>query len=257
MSFKRFYYILFLSLASFNSYAETYFGVLRGNEVIQYKSPYAGIVNLHVKNIGDVDNNKKLFDIENFEYRAKIDIIDIKTNRLKKNKKELESSYKHIKDAYNSGFISLRELQEKKDYISEIELNIKELNTEKDILNNLLRLGNVGVESKFIIRDIFVSQKQAVNPGDNIIKVETLNKYHIDIKFDPVVMKGRMQDKEIKLKSLVNGLSCSGKVVKITSANSDGNSSSLGLKIATVELISDNSDISPLLDTAFEIIVSD
>ncbi|MGM1236200.1 hypothetical protein ACS0TE_26490 [Escherichia coli] len=232
MSFRRFYYILFLSSISFQSCAETYFGVLRGNEIIQYKSPYAGIINLHVKNVGDVDKNKNLFEIESFEYQAKIDIINIKIRRL-------------------------RDLQEKKDAISETELNIKELKTEKKALIHLLQSGNISMERDFIIRDIYVSQRQAVNTGDSLIKVETLNKYHIDIKFDPVAIKGRIQDKDIKLKSLVNGFSCSGNVVKITSASSDGNSSSPGLKIATIELNTPDVDMSTLLDTAFEIIVSD
>ena len=257
MSFRRFYYNLFLSSISFQSCAETYFGVLRGNEIIQYKSPYAGIINLHVKNVGDVDKNKNLFEIESFEYQAKIDIINIKIRRLERNKKHLERSYEYSRDAYNSGFIPLRDLQEKKDAISETELNIKELNTEKKALIHLLQSGNISMERDFIIRDIYVSQRQAVNTGDSLIKVETLNKYHIDIKFDPVAIKGRIQDKDIKLKSLVNGFSCSGNVVKITSASSDGNSSSPGLKIATIELNTPDVDMSTLLDTAFEIIVSD
>lgn len=232
-------------------------GLLRGDETIQYKSPYSGIITLYQKSVGDVEKNKKLFDLKNYEYSAKIEILKIKINRLRKKGYNLTDSYNSAKMAYEAGFISLRELQGKNDEVNENEISIKELTTELESLENQLSFGNVRVDGKFIIRDVFVSDKQNVNAGDNIIKIETLNRYHVDIKYDPISINGRIQDKNIKYRSLIDGKTGTGKVVKVMNANNDINSVTHGLKIASVVIHNSDTDISYLLDTAFEIIIDD
>lgn len=88
------------------------------------------------------------------------------------------------------------------------------------------------------------------------MQVERLNAYYVDIKFDPVVIKGRLQDKNITFKSLVSKITGRGKVSKITNSQ-DRNSDVYGLQIASIKIENNDCEMSSLLDTAFEITVYD
>lgn len=244
-------------MASPCTFAQSYFGVLRGDETIQYKSPYPGVITLYTKNVGVIEKSKKVFDIKNHENNTKIEILKIKIDRLKKKTEYFKELYNSTENAYNSGFISLRELRDKRDEINENDIRIKELIAELKSLEHLSGLGNVSVNGNFIIRELSVSNQQNVNTGDAIMKIETLNKYYVDIKFDPVKFKGNIQNKKVKYRSLVNDKTGKGEIVKITSANSDLNSGVYGLKIASVVLNDTDGDMSALLDTAFEVIIDD
>lgn len=246
-----------ISLFSYSATASSYYGILRGDETIQYKSPYSGIISLHVGNAGDIEDDKLLFTVESFENNAKIDTIRLKLDQFKTKLKRLKKSYINVKQSYNEGFISHNELLDKQDVISEVEVNIKELEMEMNALIRLKELGKAEYKNKFIIRDVYVTNHQAINAGDNILKIESLKNYYLDIKFDPVQIKYQLLNKMVDITSLVNGYKWKGRVVKISNAPSDNNSSIRGLKTASIILEESNIDVTPLIDTAFEITIND
>ena len=54
-----------------------YYGVLRGSQIVKYKSPFPGIVNLSNIFEGDIFNSEcTLFSVHNHEYISKRDIIN-------------------------------------------------------------------------------------------------------------------------------------------------------------------------------------
>lgn len=252
--------LICISLISFFSCcvnATNYYGVLRGDEIIQYKSPYNGIISLHVENAGDIGENRLLFTVDSFEINAKIGTIRLKLNRYRNKLKRAKQSYVNFKNSYNDGFISHNELLDKQDAVSEVEVNIKELETELNTLEMLKELGNVEYKDSFIIRDISVTNHQPVNTGDSILKIESLKNYYIDIKFDPVQIKHKLLNEIVNLVSLVNGYKLKGRVVKISNAPSDNNVGIRGLKTASIILEKGDEDITSLIDTAFEVTIDD
>ncbi len=256
MRFKKQIYILLISFLCGEANAETYYGTLRGEDFIQYKSPFSGIVNLNSVLPGNIYSDKTLFVIKNHEYLSKIDILRLKLERLKESRNRLHNNLRYLKSALDEGFISRNEFFEKNDEIENIDVNIKELSTELEGLEDLIKLGVAHVPGKFIINDIAVNDHQYVNAGDYIMQVERLNSYYVDIKFDPVTIKGRLQDKKIIFKSLVSNFTGKGTVSKI--ANSQDRSAEVyGLKIASIKINGNDYDMPSLLDTAFEITVND
>lgn len=256
MIFKKQVYILLISFLCSEVNAETYYGTLRGEGFIQYKSPFNGIINLGSIQLGSVYSNKTLFVIENHEHVSKMEILKLRIKSLKKKRNRLHENLRHLKNALSEGFISQNEFFEKNDEIENIDVNIKELTTELEGIQNLTKLGVAYVSDNFIINDIAVNNHQYVNSGDYIMQVERLNAYYVDIKFDPVVIKGRLQDKNITFKSLVSKITGRGKISKITNSQ-DRNSDVYGLQIASIKIENNDCEMSSLLDTAFEITVYD
>ncbi|EED0306653.1 hypothetical protein D8N18_RS24480, partial [Escherichia coli] len=85
-----------------------------------------------------------------------------------------------------------------------------------------------------------------------IMKIETIDKFHIDIQVDPSEID--IKSKKIKYKSLVANLFGNARIVGITASSPDNSFS--GLKKVSLEL--DNANINPeLLDTAFEVTAYD
>ncbi|OKU81217.1 hypothetical protein AWJ24_09215 [Escherichia coli] len=224
---------------------------------MQYKSPYNGVVNLNSSRVGEIGESKTLFTVDNYEYLSKVDILRLKIQTLNEKRKRLSESLEYMRGSYISGFLSKNEFYEKKEEIKELDVSMKEYNAELKSIRNMINLGKIEVKSRFMISDIAVNNNQYVNSGDYIMQVELLNQYLVDIKYDPVSIKGRLQDKKIKFKSLVAGISGEGKVLKISNTNSRDNSNTYGLKIASIAINSSVYDMSSLLDTAFEITIND
>ncbi|HBL8814498.1 TPA: hypothetical protein LTW52_005161 [Escherichia coli] len=257
MIFKKQHYILLISLLWGEANAETYYGTLRGEGVTQYKSPFNGIIELGSIQPGGIYSNSTLFVIRNHEYLSKMEILELKINMLKENRNRLYENLWHSKNALKKGFISRNDFFEKNYEIENVDINIKELSAELEGIKSLNKLGIIHTPGKLIINDIAVNDHQYVNTGDYIMQVERLNSYYVDIKFDPVAIKGRLQDKNITFKSLVSKVTGKGIVSKV--ANSQDKSSEVyGLKIASIKIeCDDDYEISSLLDTVFEIIVND
>ena len=80
-----------------------------------------------------------------------------------------------------------------------------------------------------------------------------INKYRIEIKFDPVTTN--LKKKAIRYRSLVNGSTGDAKL--ILTKNITNNSGMEGVKSAILELENNGNLSSDLLDTAFEITLHD
>ena len=133
-------------------------------------------------------------------------------------------------------------------------MTIINLNVEQDNIANMLKLAKPFVNSPFIIRNIFVNNEQYVNSGDDIIDIELLDKFFIDVKIDPVSLHGNIKEKKIEYRSLVNGLSGFASVIRVTRTTESGqDDKSSGLRVITLNITGDHKKLSELLDTAFEI----
>ncbi|HFD6683590.1 TPA: hypothetical protein ACS705_003414 [Providencia alcalifaciens] len=257
MSIIKHIFILLTSLLiSFSSYSDTYYGVLRGDRTIHYKSVFSGIVNVNEDSEGSVFENMQLFNVKSYEYESKMDILNLKLSSEKvKLKRALQD--KTIGDSsFKKGFISKGEVDSINDKITDININIKEIESNINGLKKLSMLNSPLIKGKYIIRDIYVSNEQYVNSGDDIMKVETLDKYYIDIKIDPASIKGNLKNKIIKYKSLVNSSSGYAVVEKISKSNIDDGI--YGMKLVSLSLDIDKQvDFSELLDTTFEITIND
>ncbi|HGY9391583.1 TPA: HlyD family secretion protein, partial [Escherichia coli] len=156
--------------------------------------------------------------------------------------------------AYESGYISKDELLDIEDKINDSNMTIINLNVEQDNIANMLKLAKPFVNSPFIIRNIFVNNEQYVNSGDDIIDIELLDKFFIDVKIDPVSLHGNIKEKKIEYRSLVNGLSGFASVIRVTRTTESGqDDKSSGLRVVTLNITGDHKKLSELLDTAFEI----
>ncbi|EGB2672745.1 hypothetical protein H7C69_003712 [Escherichia coli] len=116
-------------------------------------------------------------------------------------------------------------------------------------------MGTPLIANKFLIRQFYTVDKQIVNAGDRIVSVEIVDDFYIDIKFDPVTLKGRLQDKEITVRSLVTGQTAKSAVFKIS--NPVDNNNTQGSKIASLIVKTDEIDLPQLLDTVFEVEIND
>lgn len=242
-------------MPAFESCAVTYYGTLRGGEVIDIKSPYSGIIKHQLPEDGQVYKNESPICIESYELNSKKSILKIKIENLKSKIHRLQMEYDNIVEDYKKGFVSLSSVNEKEYVLKEEKINLEELKIELKALENTLALGNPVISGKFIIRQFYTVDKQVVNAGDNIVRVETLDKFLIDIKFDPVAVKGRIQDKDIKFKSLVTG--ASGKAIVMRVSNPKDNDNTQGAQIASLLLTTEVGNIYQLLDTVFEITIHD
>lgn len=94
------------------------------------------------------------------------------------------------------GYISKDELLDIEDKINDSNMAIINLNIERNNITNILKLAKPLVSSPFIIRNIAVSNGQYVNSGDDIVDIELLDKFFIDVKIDPVSEQGNIKEKD-------------------------------------------------------------
>lgn len=159
----------------------------------------------------------------------------------RKKKHRLQTDYKESKYAYESGYISKDELLDIEDKINDSNMTIINLNVEQDNIANMLKLAKPFVNSPFIIRNIFVNNEQYVNSGDDIIDIELLDKFFIDVKIDPVSLHGNIKEKKIEYRSLVNGLSGFASVIRVTRTTESGqDDKSSGLRVITLNITGDH-----------------
>lgn len=247
--------IFLISMPVFNVKADSYFGTLRGENIIELKSPFDGIIEQNLLMDGSVHENVSPLKITSLELESKKKILILKKNTLSLRASRLLNEYNSAKNYYERGFISGSELNEKHDAIDEARISLQELEIELSALTKKLELGCPVIKNKFIIRQFYTVDKQIVNTGDRIVSIETVDNYFVDIKFDPVSMTGRIQDKDIKFKSLVTGQT--GKAVVLKVSNPVDNNNTQGAKIASLLIKPDDIDLSQLIDTVFEIEIHD
>ncbi|MEO2243676.1 HlyD family secretion protein [Escherichia coli] len=250
----NFILIFLVSFFSSEASCDVYYGVLHGNKVIHFKSPYSGIVSLSDIEEGEINKNITLFNVLNYEYNAKKLLVAREIQAENKKKQRLQRNYKESKYAYELGYISQDELLDIEDKINDSCMSIINLNVEQDNIDNMLKLAKPFISSPFIIRNIYVSNEQYISPGDDIVDIELLDNFFIDVKFDPVSIRGNIKEKNIEYRSLVNGLSGSASVVRVTRTTENGqDDKSSGLRVVTLNINGDYKALSELLDTAFEI----
>lgn len=252
--------IFFCSTFPIQGKCDNYYGVLHGNKNVKYKSPFAGVVILEDMIEGNVVTvERKLFSVLNHEYTAKKDIVAMKRNMEEKKLSRLKGAKTHLTSMFSKGLISRESLHDIDEKISNTELTIMGLDIESKNLEQLLKLSSPFLHTPFIIRNIFVTNEQYVNAGDDIMSVELLDNFYIDVKFDPVSITGNIRDKRIRYRSLVNSLMGSATVVKNIRASGESTQGedTSGLRSITLLIDGDRNELSNLLDTAFEIIIDD
>ena len=222
-----------------HSYLLSWYGILRGESSITYKSPVNGIIEYLDCIPGSDKNDVKIFKVASIDSASKKDILELKLYRARDEYKKYKDDYEKANSAYNEGLIAKNEL--------------RDIESELISLNYINELSNPYVQGRFVCQEVFVSPGSYIASGDLIMNIEMINKYRIEIKFDPVTTN--LKKKSIRYRSLVNGSTGWAKV--ISTKNITNNSSMEGLKSAVLEL-EDNGKLSPeLLDTAFEITLHD
>ncbi|EFN9218703.1 hypothetical protein D3710_26330, partial [Escherichia coli] len=245
--------IFFCSTFPIKGVCDNYYGVLHGSKNVKYKSPFAGVVILEDMIEGNVvTGERKLFSVLNHEYTAKKDIVVMKRDMEEKKLARLKGVKTHSTSMFSKGLISRESLHDIDEKISNAELTIMGLDIESKNLEQLLKLSSPFLHTPFIIRNIFVTNEQYVNAGDDIMVVELLDDFYIDVKFDPVSITGNIRDKRIRYRSLVNSLMGSATVVKNIRASGESTQGedTSGLRIITLLIDGDRNELSNLLDTA-------
>ena len=87
--------ILLINLFPCTSYADVYYGILRGSESIVYKSPYAGFIELNNLREGDISESKNIFTIHNYEYDNKKKILLLQIKKEEKQKNRIRKQLQH------------------------------------------------------------------------------------------------------------------------------------------------------------------
>ncbi|EAA3133235.1 TPA: hypothetical protein H2W70_004540 [Salmonella enterica] len=255
MNTIRLILLFLISSPVFNVAADTYYGTLRGENLIELKSPYSGVVEHNLKVDGNVKKNISPLIIKSIELESKKEIINLKINTLSAKISRLMNEYKSAQNSYEKGFTSGIELNQKKDAINEAEISLRELKIELTALEKVLEMGNPTIHRKFLVRQFHTADKQLVNAGDRTVSIEIIDNLYIDFKFDPVTIKGRIQDKDITVKSLVTGHKS--KAIVSSVSNSVSNNNTQGAKVASLLIKTEEIDLTQLLDTVFEIHIND
>ncbi|HAX2580317.1 TPA: hypothetical protein JS308_003858 [Escherichia coli] len=254
MNIIRLIYICLTSLATFSVHADSYYGTLRGLSLMELKSPYNGVVKIFESDNEKVYFNEPPFTIESYELDSKKNIIKIKIDNSKAKMKRLERDYQSAKKSFELGYVSRSDLDTKKDAFTEASINMEELNIELNALERTLELGKPVMNFRYIIRDVYTLNNQVVSTGDTILRIENVDKFMIDIKYDPVALSSRIQDKKITVKSLVTGEVFDASVEKIYTS---GDNAFHGSKMASILLDKHSEDLVQLLDTVFEVRIND
>lgn len=246
--------ICLISSATFSVYADNYYGTLRGLSSLELKSPYNGVVKILQPNKDRVYIHESPFRIESYELESRKKILNIKINNSKNKINRLERDYKNAKKSFTLGYASRSDMDTKEDALKEAIIAMEELNLELNALERMLELGYPIIKTRFIIRDIYALNNQVVNAGDTILKLENIDRFMIDIKYDPVSIEGRIQDKKITVKSLVTGAVFEASVENI---NTSGDNTFHGSKMVSLILKEHTEDLVQLMDTVFEVRISD
>ncbi|HDI3035275.1 MULTISPECIES: hypothetical protein [Cronobacter] len=232
-----------------------YYGILKGGDIIEFKSPVSGVVSLVGNKEGDIKTKGTVFDLESIENNAKIDLLNLKIKKTRALLLQKKNEYNEAYQSYKLGYISKNELDLRANQLNDAEIELKQLHIELSSIIKLKNLSNPYVNDKFIIRNLYVNDGQYVNTNEPILKIEKIDKYHVNIKVDPLVL-GDIKNHDIRAKSLVSGEIFKARLLKVNS--DDSGNSATGMKIITLliepqdVIINDN-----LLDTAFEIIIND
>lgn len=246
--------VFLISSVILPTYAGDYYGTLRGINTLELKSPYNGVVKITPSKKEGVYSNEPPFVVESYELESRKNVLKIKINNIESKISRLKRNFDNAKKSFSLGYISRSEMEAANDDLNEASINLKELHLELEALERTLQLGSPVINTKFIIRDIYVMNNQVVNTGDAILKLENIDKFIIDIKYDPVTMKGRIQDKKISVKSLVTGAEFEAIAGKVSTA---GDSSFHGSKIASLMLKEHSEELVQFLDTVFEVHIDD
>ncbi|ATB11766.1 hypothetical protein [Escherichia coli] len=231
----------------------SWYGILRGDTIIDYKSPVNGIVDSLNCTPGTDKNNSEIFKIISVDGVSKKEILVLKRDRARSEYKKYKNEYVNANNAFKEGLVAKNELSDIGNKMKDAIINLKEVESEIETLNYINKLSNPYVKGRFVCQDVFVSQGSYVNSGDLLMKIEMINKYRLEIKYDPVTTN--LKNSSIRYRSLVNNSTGNAKL--IATKNLTDNSSMGGLKSAILEL-ENNGGLSPeLLDTAFEITLHD
>ncbi len=111
---------------------------------------------------------------------------------------------------YNEGLIAKNELRDIDNKMKDAVINLKEIESELISLNYINELSNPYVQGRFVCRRFCLSGSYIAS-GDLIMNIEMINKYRIEIKFDPVTTN--LKKKSIRYRSLVNGSTGWAKVI--------------------------------------------
>ncbi|EFE8234442.1 hypothetical protein F2I39_25390, partial [Escherichia coli] len=163
MNTIKFILLFLISAPIFEANAETYFGTLRGEKIIELKSPFSGVIEHNLTIDGRVNENSAPLKIKSLELESKMDILTLKINTLNSKISRLMYEYENAQTYYNKGFISNAELNEKKDAISEAKISLQELKIELTALKKMLEMGTPVIANKFLIRQFYTVDKQIVN----------------------------------------------------------------------------------------------
>lgn len=232
-----------------------YYGILKGRDIIEFKSPVSGVVSLVGNKEGDIKTKGTVFELESIENNAKIDLLNLKIKKTRALFLQKKNEYNEASKSYKQGYISKNELDLKVNQLNDTEIELKQQHIELSSIIKLKKLSTPYVNDKFIIRNLYVNDGQYVNINEPILKIEKIDKYHVNIKVDPLVL-GDIKNHDIRAKSLVSGEIFKARLLKVNSDDSGNNTT--GMKIITLliepqdVIINDN-----LLDTAFEIIIND
>ena len=131
---------------------------------------------------------RKLFSVLNHEYTAKKDIVAMKRDMEEKKLARLKGVKTHSTSMFSKGFISRESLHDIDEKISNTELTIMGLDIESKNLEQLLKLSSPFLHTPFIIRNIFVTNEQYVNAGDDIMSVELLDNFYIQLNAKRLAM---------------------------------------------------------------------
>ncbi|WP_126778519.1 ABC transporter, partial [Escherichia coli] len=197
--------------------------------------------------------NSEIFKIISVDGVSKKEILVLKRDRARSEYKKYKNEYVNANNAFKEGLVAKNELSDIGNKMKDAIINLKEVESEIETLNYINKLSNPYVKGRFVCQDVFVSQGSYVNSGDLLMKIEMINKYRLEIKYDPVTTN--LKNSSIRYRSLVNNSTGNAKL--IATKNLKDNSSMGGLKSAILEL-ENNGGLSPeLLDTAFEITLHD
>jgi hypothetical protein len=234
-------------------YSLSWYGILRGDTIIDYKSPVNGIVDSLKCTLGVDQNNTEIFKITSIDGVHKKEILELKINKARDEYKKYKKDYMNANHAFNEGLIAKNELDDIRRKMRDAIINLKEIESDIEKFNYINNLSNPYIKGRFVCQDVFVSQNSYVNSGDLIMKIEMIDRYRIEIKYDPVTTN--LKNRTIRYRSLVNNSTGNAKL--IATKNLKDNSSMGGLKSAIIEL-EHNGELYPeLLDTAFEITLHD
>ncbi len=246
--------ILFVCAINSNAAAgDLWYGILRGNKIVEYKSPVDGIISIDEIAPGNINEGKVLFSVKSVENQLKKELNGIKLRKAKEKLYAFKSDYNDTHKLFQRGFISRKDLVAYKEKVSDAEITIKELRNEELLLREVDAVSAPQINIPFIYHNVYVSDGSYIKTGDVIMQIETLDKYHIDIKIDPVA--SNLKDKKVIYRSMISGAKGYARVSGYFPSQ-QGDSMS-GLKTIVLELEDSSSVSSDLLDTAFEVTVDD